>query len=86
MSRRREQDLAQRREDLVARSAAQRRDLARHAEPLVRKGAALDRIVAKVREYPVMTALVVGGVALLSTRRVFSAATRVLTLYALLRK
>ncbi len=52
----------------------------------MRKAAALDRIVAKVREYPVMTALAVGGVALLSTRRIFSVATRVLTLYALIKR
>jgi hypothetical protein len=83
---RREQDLAERREELVARSAAQRRALAAHAEPLVRKAAALDRIVGKVREHPLITALAVGGVALLSRRRLFSLATRLLTLYALIRR
>lgn len=82
----REQSLAQRREELVARSAAQRAALSLHAEPLLRKAAALDRIVAKVREYPVVTALGVGAVALLGTRRIYEIATKVLTLYALFRR
>jgi hypothetical protein len=81
-----EQGLAQRREELVARSAKQRRALARDAEPLVRKAAALDRIVGKVREYPVMTAVAVGAVVFLGRRRIFDAATRLLTLYALIRR
>lgn len=82
----REQSLAQRREELVARSAAQRAAISAHAEPLVRKAAALDRIVSKVREYPVVTALGVGAVGLLGTRRIFEFVTKLLTLYALFRR
>jgi YqjK-like protein len=82
----REQSLAQRREELVARSAAQRAAISAQAAPLLRKAATLDRIVARVRQYPVVTALGVGAVALLGTRRIFELATRVLTLYALFRR
>ena len=82
----REQSLAQRREELVARSAAQRAAISARIEPVVRKAAALDRIVSKVREYPVVTALGVGAVALLGARRIFEIATKVMTLYALFKR
>ncbi len=82
---RREQSLQARRLELVQRSAAQRAALIADAEPAVRKAAAVDRVVARVRQYPVVTAVAVGAVALLGTRRIFELATRVLTLYALFR-
>jgi len=81
-----EQTLAQRREELVARSTAQRAALISHAEPLVRKAAAADRILGKLRQYPVVTAVGVGAVVLLGTRRIFDLATRILTIYALFRR
>ena len=82
----RDQTLAERREELVARSSAQRAALFTHAEPLLRKAAAADRIVAKLREYPIVTAVGVGAVVLLGTRRIFDLATRILTIYALFRR
>jgi len=83
---REEQSLAARREELVQRSAAQRRALIATAEPLTRKAAALDRIVSKLREHPILTAVGVGAVAILSTRRLFDLATRFLAIYALFRR
>jgi len=82
----REQSLAERREELVARSSAQRAALYTHAEPLLRKAAAADRILGKLRQYPVVTAVGVGAVLLLGTRRIFELATRVLTISALFRR
>jgi len=86
MSRREEQSLAARREELVARSGEQRRALIAAVGPFTRKAAAFDRILAKVREHPVLTAAGIGAVALLSGRRLVSLATRVLTIYALIRR
>jgi hypothetical protein len=70
----------------LARSAAQRAALSLHAEPMLRKAAAIDGIVTKVRQYPVVTALGVGAVALLGTRRILEVVTKVLTLYALFKR
>lgn len=83
---RREQSLAQRREELVARSAAQRAALVTHAEPLVRKAAALDRIVSKLRRYPAVLALAGGAVAFFGSRKLFDLVTRAISLYALFRR
>jgi hypothetical protein len=82
----RSQSLAQRREELVERSARQRRALVATAEPVVRRAAAVDRVVALVRRYPIVSSLVVGAVALYGPRRVLQLGTRALTLYALLRR
>jgi hypothetical protein len=81
-----DQTLAQRRHELVARSTAQRAELITHTEPLLRKVAAADRVLGKLRQYPVVTAVGVGAVLLLGTRRIFELATRVLTIYALFRR
>jgi hypothetical protein len=81
-----DQTLAQRRQELVARSTAQRAELFVHAEPLLRKAQAADRILAKLRQYPVVTAVGAGAVVLLGTRRIFDLATRVLTIYALFKR
>jgi len=83
---RREQSLAERREELVARSAAQRAALVSDAEPLIRNAATADRILTKLRRYPVMIGVAAAGVALLGSRRIFDLASRALTLYALLRR
>lgn len=82
----REQSLQARRLELLHRSAAQRAALIADVDPFVRKVAAVDRVVARVRQYPVVTAVAVGAVALLGTRRIFELASRVLTLYALFRR
>jgi hypothetical protein len=82
----RELGLAARRRELVERSSAQRRALAASAEPLIRKTASVDRVVGYVRNNPVMTALAVGGVALLGPRRLWDLGARAITLYTLLRR
>jgi hypothetical protein len=70
----------------VARSAAQRMALAVTAEPLLRKAASIDRVVGYVRRNPIITALAVGGVALLGPRRLWDLGARAITLYTLLRR
>ena len=81
-----EQGLAARRRELVERSAAQRAALAQAAEPIRRKAAALDKVVSHVRRNPVVSALAVGAVALLGSRKIFDLAARAITLYMLFRK
>jgi len=82
----REQGLAQRREELVARSAAQRAALVANVEPLLRKAAAADRIVERLRRYPVAVALGAAALVFFGSRKVFDLATRALTIYALFRR
>ena len=83
---RRDQGLAERRQELIERSAAQRQALIADAEPLLQKAAALDRIVAQVRSYPVLTVAVAGAVTFFGSRKLFDLVTRVITLYALFRR
>jgi hypothetical protein len=83
---REQQTLAYRREALVARSAAQRRAILSSLEPLATKAAALDRIVTTVRRYPVIVGLAAGAVAMLGSRKLFEMASRLLTLYLLVRR
>jgi YqjK-like protein len=80
------QGLAQRRQELIERSAAQRSALLGAAEPLARKAAALDRVIAYVRQYPVLAALVVGAVALIGPRKLLDMGMRAIAFYALLRR
>ena len=80
------QGLAQRRQELIERSAAQRSALLDAAEPLARKAAALDRVIAYVRPYPVLAALVVGAVALIGPRKLLDMGMRAIAFYALLRR
>jgi hypothetical protein len=56
------------------------------AEPLLRKAASVDRVVGYVRRSPVISALAVGGVALLGPRRLWDLGARAITLYTLLRR
>ena len=83
---RRAQSLAERRLELVERSMTQRAALVANARPLLGKAAAADRIVGMLRRYPVVTALIVGAVALIGPRRLFDYGTRAITLYMLLRR
>jgi hypothetical protein len=83
---RRDQGLAERRRELIERSAAQRAALLASAEPLVRKAAVLDRVVDHVRRNPVTTSIAVGALALLGPRRIFELGARTITLLALLRR
>ena len=78
--------LARRREELVARSAAQRSALIASAAPLAGKAAALDRIVGTLRRYSVAAGVVAGAVALVGSRRLMETASRVVTLYLLVRR
>ena len=74
------------REELVARSTAQRLALIASAQPLLRAAGAADAIVSKVRRYPVAVAVVAGAVVFLGSRRLFDLAARAVTLYALFRR
>lgn len=78
-------NLARQREELVARSAAQRSGLVASWEGIVEKTAAADRILSTVRRHPVAVSAVVAGVVLLGSRRLFDVSERLLTLYLLLR-
>ncbi|MEA3194229.1 MAG: hypothetical protein QOD26_2562 [Betaproteobacteria bacterium] len=82
----REQSLAERRLELVRRSAAQRAALVANADPFVRKAAALDRLVTKVRQYPMVTAAAAGAVTFFGSRKLFTLVTRALSIYALFRR
>ena len=83
---RHQQALALRRQELVARSASQRSALIAGIEPLLGKAAALDRIVGAVRRHSVIVGLVAGVVALFGSSKLLHAATRLLTVYTLLRR
>ncbi len=78
--------LAERRRELVERSAAQRAALVGKTEPLLRKAVALDRVVGSVRRHPLVTGVTAGAVVLLGGRRLFELASRAIALYALLRQ
>ena len=80
------QGLAQRRLELVERSAAQRAALLAAAAPIVSKAAAVDRVVSYVRRYPVLSSFAVGAVALAGPRRLLDLGSRAVTLYMLLRR
>jgi hypothetical protein len=79
-------ELAKRRERLVARSVAQRASLIAGVEPLLGKAAALDRIIGTLRRYSVVAGVVAGAVALLGSRKLFDLGERLLTLYLLVRR
>lgn len=70
----------------MARSAAQRSALIAGLAPLAGKAAALDRIVGTLRRYSVVAGVVAGGVALLGSRRLIEIASRLITLYLLVRR
>jgi len=80
------QTLAERRRELVERSAAQRAALGAELAPMARKVAAVDRGVASVRRHPLLAVALAGGVAILGSRRLFGLLAHALTLYTLLRK
>jgi len=78
--------LARRREELVARSAAQRSALIASAAPLAGKAAALERIVGTLRRYSVVAGVVAGVAAIFGSRRLIDIASRLLKLYLLVRR
>ncbi len=83
---RHQRELALRRDELVARSAAQRRALVARLAPLAAKAAALERIVGTLRRYSVVAGVVGGFVAVLGSRRLLDLGSRLLTLYLLARR
>ncbi len=80
------QTLAQRREELVARSSAQRSALVATAAPIARRAATADRALAYVRAHPLLSVAVVGAVALLGPRKLLELGTRAVALYALIKR
>ena len=86
MSARHRQSLEMRRLELVERSTARRAARRVTIAPRIEKTATIDRMIASVRRYPVLVAVVAGAVALLGSRKLFSWIARGLTLYTLLRK
>ena len=78
--------LARRRDELVARSAAQRSALIASLEPLAAKAAALDRIAGTLRRYSVVAGVVAGVAAIFGSRRLIDIASRLLKLYLLVRR
>ena len=83
---RHQQELLLRRQELVARSASQRSALIADVEPLLGKAAALDRIAGAVRRHSVIVGLVAGAVTLFGSGKLLQVATRLLTVYTLLRR
>lgn len=80
------QTLAQRREELVARSSVQRSALVAAAAPIARRAATADRALAYVRAHPLLSVAVVGAVALLGPRKLLELGTRAVALYALIKR
>ena len=78
--------LAARRQELIARSAAERAAIIAAAQPLVHAAGVADRLVSRVRRYPVAVAVVAGAVVFFGSRKLFDIATRAVTLYALFRR
>jgi hypothetical protein len=80
------QELEARRRELIERSATQRAALIAAIAPVADKLATVDRAVASVKRYPVVSALIAGGVVLFGSRKLFDWAARGITLYTLLKK
>lgn len=81
-----EQDLVQRRQELVERSAAQRTALLATAEPIMQKAATFDRLAGYVRRYPFLSSAAVGVIALMGPRKILDLGARAVTLYTLFRR
>ena len=78
--------LAERREALLALSAAQRARIALQLAPAVRVAGIADRVVSSVRAHPVAFALAAGLIALRRGRSLLGLLARALPLYSLLRR
>lgn len=83
---RRQLALARRREELVARSVAQRAALIAGVAPLADKAATLDRILGTLRRYSLVAGIVAGVAALFGSRGLIDVASRLLNLYLLARR
>ena len=82
----RAQALAERREALVARSAAQRDALVDGAAPLLHKAAAVDRVVSSVRRHPVFTGLATLAIVIVGSRKLVELGAHALALYGLIKR
>ena len=78
--------LEERREQLVARCAELRRTAAATAAPLERRIAAADRILTTLRVNPLAGAVIVGAGLAIASRLDVPLLTRVLSLYALVKR
>lgn len=78
--------LVRRREELVARSAAQRSALIAGLAPFATKAAALDRVVGTLRRYSLVLGIVGGLAALVGSRGLLEVGSRLLSLYFLARR
>ncbi len=78
--------LAERREALLALSAAQRARIALQLAPAVRVAGIADRVVSTVRAHPVAFTLAAGLIALRRGRSLLGLLARALPLYSLLRR
>ena len=80
------QVLARRREELMARSAAQRDRLIADGGALFSKAAVLDRVVSTVRRHPLATGIALSAVLLSGPRKLLDLAGRLVSLYLLFRQ
>lgn len=78
--------LAQRREALVARSAACRAEIASGLEPFARKLAIADRAVAALRSHPVLAGIAATALAIIGPRTLLRWTLRALPVYSLVRR
>lgn len=79
-------DLAQRKQALAARSAAQRAALTAALQPVAGRLAMLDRIVQVVRQRPILFSAAAVALVLLGPRRLLPWALRAAPFIALLRR
>ena len=79
-------ELAQRKQALAARSAAQRAEIAAALQPVAGRLAALDRIVQAVRRRPLLFSVAALALVLLGPRRLLPWALRAAPFLALLRR
>jgi len=79
-------ELAQRKQALAARSAAQRAAIAADLQPVAGRLAALDRIVQAVRQRPFLFSAAAVALVLLGPRRLLPWALRAAPFIALLRR
>lgn len=78
--------LATRRQELIARSAAERAAIIAAAQPLIHTAATADRLLSRIRRYPVAVTVAAGAIVFFGSRKLFDIATRAVTLYALFRR
>ena len=78
--------LVERREALVARSAAQRAEIAAALQPALRRLAAADRVLEALRSHPFVAGIIAAALGYLGPRRIIFWAARALPFVSLLRR